>query len=156
MKTTREYTPGATATTKRSRMSTMLISGRSAARSLPTRRLPGYSDARYLVCNNDDTMTQEQIDELKKSMTESEKRTDVEKANLSNLFDKFIEVGGVFGMSGSVTVFGQTYEGLDVVEKLCNIQSDENTYRAVDKVLVKSVTISEYHADGESSGTAEQ
>ena len=27
--------------------------------------LPGYSDARYLVCNNDDTMTQEQIDELK-------------------------------------------------------------------------------------------
>ena len=118
--------------------------------------LPGYSDARYLVCNNDDTMTQEQIDELKKSMTESEKRTDVEKANLSNLFDKFIEVGGVFGMSGSVTVFGQTYEGLDVVEKLCNIQSDENTYRAVDTVLVKSVTISEYHADGESSGTAEQ
>ena len=118
--------------------------------------LPGYSDARYLVCNNDHTMTQEQIDELKKSMTESEKRTDVEKANLSNLFDKFIEVGGVFGMSGSVTVFGQTYEGLDVVEKLCNIQSDENTYRAVDTVLVKSVTISEYHADGESSGTAEQ
>ena len=101
-------------------------------------------------------VTQEQIDELKKSMTESEKRTDVEKANLSNLFDKFIEVGGVFGMSGSVTVFGQTYEGLDVVEKLCNIQSDENTYRAVDTVLVKSVTISEYHADGESSGTAEQ
>lgn len=89
-------------------------------------------------------------------MTESEKRTEVEKANLSNLFDKFIEVGGVFGMSGSVTVFGQTYEGLDVVEKLCNIQSDENTYRAVDTVLVKSVTISEYHADGESSGTAEQ
>ena len=102
------------------------------------------------------SITQEQIDELKKSMTESEKRTDVEKANLSNLFDKFIEVGGVFGMSGSVTVFGQTYEGLDVVEKLCNIQSDENTYRAVDTVLVKSVTISEYHADGESSGTAEQ
>lgn len=117
--------------------------------------LPGYSDARYIVCNNDSTMTQEQIDELKKSMTESDKRTDVEKANLSNLFDKFIEVGGVFGMSGSVTVFGQTYEGLDVVEKLCGIQSDEKTYRAVDTVLVKSVTIGEYHADGEKSDAEE-
>lgn len=117
--------------------------------------LPGYSDSRYLVCNTDSTMTQEQIDELKKSMTESEKRTDIEKANLSNLFDKFIEVGGVFGMAGSVTVFGQTYEGLDVVERLCAIQSDEKTYRTVENVLVNSVTIGEYHAD-ETTGTAEQ
>ena len=58
-------------------------------------------------------------------------------------------------MAGSVTVFGQTYEGIDVVEKLCNIQSDENTYRTVDTVLVKSVKIDTYHSE-EGSGTAEQ
>lgn len=117
--------------------------------------LPGYSDARYIVCDTDRSMTQEQIDELKNSMMNSDKRTDVEKANLNNLFDKFIEVGGVFGMSGSVTVFGQTYEGLDVVEKISALQSDEKTYRPLDTVMVKSVTISTYDS-GEEKNTAEQ
>lgn len=110
--------------------------------------LPGYSDARFIVCNNDDTMTQEQIDQLKQSMTESENRTDLEKANLSNLFDKFLEVGGVFGMAGYVTVFGQTYEGLDVVEKITEVQSDEKTYRPLTNVMIKSVTISTYESCG--------
>lgn len=109
--------------------------------------LPGYSDARYIVCNNDSTMTQEQIDELKNSLAQSEDRSDEEKQNLSNLFDKFIEVGGVFGMAGTVTVFGQTYEGLDVVEKISALQSDENTYRPLEDIMIKSVTISEYSSD---------
>ncbi len=109
--------------------------------------LPGYSDRRYIVCDNDDTITQEQIDELKKTITEAENRTDVEKANLNNLFDKFMEVGGVFGMAGYVTVFGQTYEGLDVIEKITARQSDENTYRPLEDIYVKSVTISTYSSE---------
>lgn len=109
--------------------------------------LPGYSDARYIVCNNDSTMTQEQIDDLKNSLAQSEDRSDEEKQNLSNLFDKFIEVGGVFGMAGTVTVFGQTYEGLDVVEKISALQADENTYRPLEDIMIKSVTISEYSSD---------
>lgn len=119
--------------------------------------LPGYSDARYIVCDTDKTITQEQIDELKQSLMENENRSEVEKANLSNLFDKFIEVGGVFGMAGSVTVFGQTYEGLDVVEKISALQADENTYRPLETVMVNSVTISTYNSsEAENSGTAEQ
>ncbi len=119
--------------------------------------LPGYSDARYIVCNTDKTMTQEQIDDLKSSMADSDARTDVEKANLNNLFDRFIEVGGVFGMSGSVTVFGQTYEGLDVVEKLSGIQSDEKTYRPLENVMIKSVTISSYGSEeAGNTGSTEQ
>lgn len=119
--------------------------------------LPGYSDARYIVCNTDPTMTQEQIDELKQSLAETENRSDVEKANLSNLFDKFIEVGGVFGMAGTVTVFGQTYEGLDVVEKISALQSDEETYRPLETVMVKSVTISAYNSEeAGNSGSAEE
>jgi len=110
--------------------------------------LPGYSDARYIVCNTDTTMTQEQIDELKESLAENENRSDVEKQNLSDLFDKFLEVGGVFGMSGSVTVFGQTYEGMDVVEKICALQSDENNnYQPLETVMINSVTISEYSSE---------
>lgn len=120
--------------------------------------LPGYTDARYYVIDNDDTMTQEQIDELKDSMKSSDKYTDDQKKNLINLFDKFIEVGGLFGMAGYVTVFGQTYEGLDVIEKITARQSDENTYKPLEDIYVKSVTISTYDSEastGENSGTAE-
>ena len=108
--------------------------------------LPGYSDARYTVVNIDKTITQEQVDELKASMTQNDKFNDVQKANISNLFDKFIEVGGVFAMAGYVTVFGQTYEGMDVVEKITALQSDEKTYRPLENVTVRSVTISTYNS----------
>ncbi len=106
--------------------------------------LPGYSDARYIVCNVDKTITQEQINELKQSLYDNKNYTDVEKSNISNLFDKFIEVGGVFAMGGYVTVFGQTYEGLDVVEKITSLKSDEKTCRPDETVMVKTVTISTY------------
>jgi peptidyl-prolyl cis-trans isomerase B (cyclophilin B) len=109
--------------------------------------LPGYSDARYIICDNDDTMTQEQIDELKNSMKESDKYTAEQKANLDNLFDKFMEVGGVFGMAGYVTVFGQAYEGIDVIEKITARQSDEKTYKPLEDIFVKSVTISTYSSE---------
>ncbi len=88
----------------------------------------GFSDARWFICNTD-----------KESLTE-------ETINQLTLFDKFYEIGGVFGLAGYQTIFGQTYEGLDVVEKLCNIPSDSNLRTTVN-VTINSVTISEYSAD---------
>jgi peptidyl-prolyl cis-trans isomerase B (cyclophilin B) len=107
----------------------------------------GYSDSRWFICNTDkDSLTQESIDELKESAQQREDET--ERENLITLFDKFYEVGGVFGVSGYETVFGQTYEGMDVVEKLCNIPVEDNNRTSVD-VMIKSVTISQYHTDEE-------
>ncbi len=105
----------------------------------------GYGDARWFVCNTDkDSLTEEAVNELKKSAADRE--DPVERDNLTTLFDKFYEVGGVFGLSGTVTVFGQTYEGMDVVEQLCNIPTESNG-RASENVMIKSVTISEYSAE---------
>lgn len=105
----------------------------------------GYGDARWFVCNTDkDSLTEEAVNELKKSAADRE--DPVERDNLTALFDKFYEVGGVFGLSGTVTVFGQTYEGMDVVEQLCNIPTESNG-RAAEDVMIKSVTISEYSAE---------
>ena len=83
------------------------------------------------------------MDELKKSAAEDE--DPIKREKLLALFDKFYEVGGVFGLSGTVTVFGQTYEGMDVVEALCNIPAETNG-RASEDVMIKTVTISEYSA----------
>ncbi len=105
----------------------------------------GYGDARWFVCNTDkDSLTEEAVNELKKSAADRE--NPVERDNLTALFDKFYEVGGVFGLSGTVTVFGQTYQGMDVVEQLCNIPTESNG-RASEDVMIKSVTISEYTAE---------
>ena len=106
---------------------------------------PGCSDSRWFVCNTEtETLTENAINELKQSAAEREDED--ERQKLLTLFDKFYEVGGVFGLSGTVTVFGQTYEGIDVVEKLCNIPAESNG-RASEEVMIKSVTISEYSAE---------
>ncbi|MDE7193821.1 MAG: hypothetical protein K2O14_07610, partial [Oscillospiraceae bacterium] len=105
----------------------------------------GFSDARWFICNTDkETLTEDAINQLKDSV--SNREDEKERDNLIYLFDKFYEIGGVFGLSGYQTIFGQTYEGLDVVEKLCQIPIEENHRTSVD-VMINSVTISEYDAD---------
>ncbi len=101
----------------------------------------GYGDARWMICSSDrQSITEEEINSLKESAASLD---EAERDNMIYLFDKFYEVGGMFGASGYVTVFGQTYEGLDVVEKLCAIPAEEN-YRASIDVYIRSVTISTY------------
>ncbi len=101
----------------------------------------GYGDARWFVCDNDKEVTEDAINQLKESVKNRENAS--ERDNLNYLFDKFLEVGGVFGLSGVVTVFGQTYEGLEVVEKLCAIETNDSNF-PIETVMIKSVTISEY------------
>ncbi|MDE6030913.1 MAG: peptidylprolyl isomerase, partial [Oscillospiraceae bacterium] len=105
----------------------------------------GFSDSRWFICNTDEeTLTEAAINQLKDSVADREDET--ERNNLLYLFDKFYEVGGVFGLAGYQTIFGQTYEGLDVVEKLCDIPTESNMRTSVD-VMINSVTISEYTAE---------
>ena len=109
----------------------------------------GYSgDARWFIVNNDaETLTKESVNELKEGVKDRE--DDTERENMIAMFDKFYEVGGVFGLAGYYTVFGQTYLGLDVVKQLTHIPSDEN-FQATETVMIKSVTISEFK-DGDAT-----
>lgn len=102
----------------------------------------GKSDARWVVINNDnETLTEEAIIELKESAKDMEDETVREK--MTTMFDKFYEVGGVFEYAGEYTVFGQTYLGMDVVRKLTMISANDKD-EAADVVMIKSVTISEF------------
>lgn len=104
----------------------------------------GWSDARWFICNDDkESLTQEAINELKDSIVEKDEN---EREKLTTLFDTFYSVRGVFGLSGVYTVFGQTYEGLDVVEKLCNIPVNDAN-RPNEEIMIKSVTIAQYSAE---------
>lgn len=107
----------------------------------------GFSDARWFLCNTDDeTLTEEAIATLKES---AQKREDeVERVKLTNLFDKFYEVGGVFGAAGSYTVFGQTYEGIEVIEEICAVPTDDKGIPK-QQIVINSITIDEYSEESE-------
>ena len=69
----------------------------------------GFSDARWFICNTDkESLTEETINQLKEGV--SNREDEKERENLLTLFDKFYEIGGVFGLAGYQTIFGQTYE----------------------------------------------
>lgn len=106
---------------------------------------PGFSDSRFFMINTDSqTLTPEAIQELKDSAAKRE--NEVEREKLLNLFDKFYEVGGAFGAAGTYPVFGQAYTGLDIIEQICAIPTDD-TGRPNWEVTINSVTISEYTAE---------
>lgn len=102
----------------------------------------GKSDARWFMINNNaESLTEEAIVELKDSAKDME--DEVVREKVTAMFDKFYEVGGVFDIAGENTVFGQTYLGMDVVERLTNIPANEDG-DATEVVMIKSVTISEF------------
>ncbi len=102
----------------------------------------GFSDARWFLCNTDEeTLTEDAINSLKESAMQRENAE--ERAKLTDLFDKFYEYGGVFGAAGTYTVFGQTYEGIEVIEDICAIPTDEQGIPK-EEIIINSITISEY------------
>ena len=60
-----------------------------------------------------------------------------------NVKDKYLEVGGVPLLDGGYTVFGQTFEGMDVVRKIGEAETDEND-KPLKQIQIESITIEEY------------
>ena len=60
--------------------------------------------------------------------------------------EAFIEHGGIPNFAQQMTVIGQTYEGMDVVEALSSLETRNNgVYKIpVEDIMIKSVTISTY------------
>lgn len=56
---------------------------------------------------------------------------------------KYLEVGGVPFLDGGYTVFGQVFEGMDIVRALGSVETDEND-KPITQVLMESVEIVEY------------
>lgn len=65
------------------------------------------------------------------------------------LVEAFIEKGGVPNFAQQMTVIGQVYEGMNVVEKLASLETTENGYYKVpdDDIMIISVKIDSYNAE---------
>lgn len=85
--------------------------------------------------------TIEFTDELKEQMRASD--------TSEKLVEAFIEKGGVPNFSQQMTVIGQVYEGMDVVEKLASLDSTDNGNYKVpdDDIMIISVKTGTYSAE---------
>ncbi|MCM1059040.1 MAG: peptidylprolyl isomerase [Eubacterium sp.] len=60
-----------------------------------------------------------------------------------NVKDMYLQKGGVPFLDGGYTVFGQVFEGMDVVRKIAEVETDDND-KPLTQVVMESVKIEEY------------
>lgn len=66
------------------------------------------------------------------------------KAYPQKIIDLFSQKGGIPEFTGTYTVFGQVYEGMDVVNEMYNTRYDIDTRQILDDVKIIKVTYSTY------------
>lgn len=91
--------------------------------------------SRFAVLNSVDF-----TEDFKKELLETNKDD-------TTVADAFIELGGVPNLSQQITVFGQTYEGFDVIEKLTDLEVEEDEEEIkipVEDIMIKTIEISTY------------
>lgn len=122
---------------------------RGALCSIPTGESGGWWDklmgdskilngSRFSILNSYDF-----TEDFKKELLESQEN--------QTLAKKFIELHGVPALAQKITVFGQTYEGFDVIDKLTSLETsstDEGLNIPVEDVMIKTITIGEYKKTG--------
>lgn len=121
----------------------MATAGKRGLKEMLLGGTPYYSGSRFVLVDTIE-FTPEIEEELRSIST------------IDSLSDAFIEKGGVPNFSQQMTVIGQTYEGFEVIDALCSLESvDNGAYHIpAEEVKIKTVTISTYGSDDENSGQA--
>ena len=66
----------------------------------------------------------------------------------TRLADAFIQYGGIPNFSQQMTIFAQTYQGFDVIDKICSQEvEDEDTLTPTGDIIIEKIEISTYHKD---------
>ncbi len=71
-----------------------------------------------------------------------------------DVIDAYLQVGGVPYLDNGYTVFGQVYEGMNIVDKIASVSTDDREKPKKD-IVVKSITISTYD-DGTTPASTEE
>ncbi len=103
----------------------------------------GHGDSRFFVIN-DKPLSEEEIAQLR-----AFKNEDGTQKIPEELITAFVEKGSVAHFAGCYTVFGQTIEGFDIIEKICAVETDESTAHPVSPITIESIEITEYTSSEE-------
>ncbi|MCL2634842.1 MAG: peptidylprolyl isomerase [Oscillospiraceae bacterium] len=100
----------------------------------------GESDSRFLIVNGE-PFEDEHVEQLRTVTRNGEQLLPDE------LLLALQEKGCMVTLSGFYTVFGQTFEGFDVIEAICNAPADRNGV-PIDEIIIEKIEI-EYYTGGE-------
>lgn len=81
-------------------------------------------------------------EDLKKELLESDKNT--------TLAEAYIENGGIPSLAQKITVFGQTYEGFDIIDKLTSLEiidGEDGTKIPVEDIMIETIEIGTYSTE---------
>ena len=74
-------------------------------------------------------------------------KTELSEQN-ETLAKEFIQLGGVPALSQEITVFGQTYEGFEVIDKLTALETtmtEDGQKIPVEDIMIESIEIGTYN-----------
>lgn len=57
--------------------------------------------------------------------------------------ETFNSVGGCYALAGGYTIFGQVYEGMDVVDMIAQMETDDNN-KPLEDVIIEKMEVKEY------------
>ncbi len=103
----------------------------------------GYGDSRFFVID-EFPMSDEEIEELR-----SMKNKDDTQRIPEELIQAYVDKKGIIQVAGQYTVFGQTIEGFEVIEKICDSEYDESNMRPLNEIKINSIKITEYTSSEE-------
>ncbi len=72
------------------------------------------------------------------------------------VIDTYAQAGGAPYLDHTDTVFGQVIAGMDVVDAICSVSVDENSYRPKNDIIIESITIENYPTQGMLSPPSER
>jgi cyclophilin family peptidyl-prolyl cis-trans isomerase len=104
----------------------------------------------YIVQNNDigDSLKEGLINIASQKDEEYYTTTDGKKITIGDVFpqeviDEYVDNGGYPSLDFQYTIFGQVYEGMDVVDKIAAVETDEND-KPVKDVVIESIDVDVY------------
>ncbi|TJX14304.1 peptidylprolyl isomerase [Tissierella creatinini] len=95
---------------------------------------PGTNGSQFFIVQKTDT----EADIIKQM-----RQAGASKGYPDEIVDAYEKLGGTFWLDGKHTVFGQVYEGMEVVDKIAKVKTDGNS-KPLEPVVMEKVQILEY------------
>lgn len=106
---------------------------------------PNTNGSQFFIVQNNklDDNFKEELEYFIKNQEEEQNGTKIKDVFPTNVCEMYIKNGGTPFLDGRHTVFGQVYEGMDIVNKIAKVDVDAND-KPIKDVVIESIIIEEY------------